>query len=339
MVVNGFNSDDYRYFRRLDDGEIFKYKNSDLGKILFAARLSTFVPDNYKIKEYPKDEIFDVVKFINMQDKIVFDARKSGACLSFGRDEVVFVSGFLYSKLFIDDVYRTHTFEDDETFKGWNEYTLNYCCQVLLEEEKKRLRRSSLGRVFDALKWQKCFQMSKIYSFKEKERFVVPRQEGDVWDLSNPDVAFLLLNQAFLANVLKSQEIIGEEKLRMFADEYKDNVPNTRRRYYKVKEGISIYSLGELVDFRQRDNSFPEGFFSIPDENLKFCECNPNNFNEDGTIKYIAISYDDTSEDLLLEQNVLKIADRLPLEEALKRYNEDQVSLEKQYVKQEIRRK
>ena len=31
-----------------------------------------------------------------------------------------------------------------------------------------------------------------------------------------------------------------------------------------------------------------------------------------------------------MEQNVLKIADRLPLEEALKRYNEDQVSLERE---------
>ena len=34
MILNGFNSDDYRYFKRAD-GSIFKYRNDQLASALF----------------------------------------------------------------------------------------------------------------------------------------------------------------------------------------------------------------------------------------------------------------------------------------------------------------
>lgn len=339
MVYNGFDSDNYRYFR-CTDGNIYKYRNDELAKALFDRRFYEIIPQNYKIREYPKDIPIDLFELIKMQDKIVFDIDESFISFHYKKGEYIIITDFFYNKIYSDDIYKRYLFEPPESF---NEYNSN---NSMIGTEKCESIESNLNGELTNLGCSlivntKNKTNSGIYIFKESKNIIIPCKKGEVWDLLRPDIAMCLLNQSFLNKMVNSAEILGEEKLSLFMDEYKDNVYNKAVRYYKIKDDFHINALWEICDpFVRHFESV--NFNYIPATNLVLCKNNKNNFNSNGSIKYISIHYSDNSSDLWIEREILKIADRLPKEEAEKMYEEDNAANElarrmseaEKYVKQ-----
>ena len=103
MILNGFNSDDYRYFKRAD-GSIFKYRNDQLASVLFNYHFLPYIsPKNFRIKDYPKDKPFNLAELIKMQDKVVFESNGSFN-LYFEKGDYAIITDFLYSKIHSDEV-------------------------------------------------------------------------------------------------------------------------------------------------------------------------------------------------------------------------------------------
>ena len=75
MVINGYNSDDYRYFEDSKTKKITKIRNEDMWRYLFkhSFLLDIFnVSEDFEFKKYPVDKTFDFNEYMKIQDDIVF---------------------------------------------------------------------------------------------------------------------------------------------------------------------------------------------------------------------------------------------------------------------------
>ena len=88
MKVNGFNSDDYLYFRitsnipynviafdSFQEGDIVKIPLQFLERYVFNGNYEIITSHSlsHEIKSYPAGEPFDLLKYIKMQDPLIFD--------------------------------------------------------------------------------------------------------------------------------------------------------------------------------------------------------------------------------------------------------------------------
>lgn len=168
--------------------------------------------------------------------------------------------------------------------------------------------------------------------------FKIPFQKEETWFLTNPAVSFLLLNQEFIREMYASEEILGEEKEMIFYEEYKDNIPNTKIRYYEIKEDVLVTNAHELdsemglEDFNHQYSSIILRMYGT----LLFCKENIENYRKDLTIKTFAILYNDSVHDRDLEEEIEKIAIRIPFEEALIKYKKDIETLNEKQERKEI---
>ena len=300
MILNGFNSDNYRYFVD-ESGNIFKYQNDLISTFCFAGSSTC----------YPKDEPFDLSRFIKMQDKITFNS-DSYIQLSFQAGDHIIISDFLDSKLFSEKVvWQKLISGPNETFSEINTNKLkNY--GTLMQPDERNEFLNSIIEPYNFMKTNQEKEALKIYKFNSSCTLYVPVEKTEVWDLLNLEMALCLLNQSFVNKISKLQEVFEKEKDELFIAEYKDNIPNTEIRYYKIKDSICVKDLSEF--------EFSCPFWLI--DYINVCKYNPNNFREDGAIQYIYAEYGDNN-DIWIEKEVLKIADRISQEEALERYNDD----------------
>lgn len=325
MIVNGFNSNDYRYFRNKETGTITKYSSESLERHLFSDnyknRLKEYI-NPYTIKPYPKDKPFDLLEFIRMQNPIVFKV-ESYLSVSFDTKDFFMVTRWLNNKMNsqkITNLFLGYTIKvlNQEIFqKLWEGERIEIVKNSLEMNEKQEMQsiRTSLHTI------QKLFQFKGPIS-----GFKIPFSKDEVWHLVNPAVSFLLLNQQFIRDTYASEEILGEEKEMLFYEEYKDNIPHTTIRYYELKEDVFVTKIHDLDDELSLED-FHHGYESIILRmfgDLLFCKENICNYRNDFTVKRIAIKYYENIYDRRVETEILKIANRISLEEALLYYQEDQ---------------
>lgn len=101
MVVNVFDSDNYRYFRNKETGKITKYSSEALEIVLFSENFKSRLREyayEYEIKPYPTQKEFDLLEYIRMQDPIVF---KYDYYLraNFDTDDFLFMTEWLNNKM------------------------------------------------------------------------------------------------------------------------------------------------------------------------------------------------------------------------------------------------
>lgn len=149
----------------------------------------------------------------------------------------------------------------------------------------------------------------------------MPYKKGESWILTEPSVFLALFNQDFIKLLSNSTEILDEEKEKIFYEEYKDNILTTTRRYYRLKENIIIDNVYQIADETSLED-FGVGFNSlvvrVNGALVDTCKYNKNNFAKFNSVKYFYVDYPDSFNDRIIEKEILKIAYRLPLVEALK---------------------
>ena len=319
MQLNGFNSNNYRYFRNKETGKIRKYSNEELKRYLFGRNFTTLLMENmveYKVKEYPTYMRFDIIEYIKMQDDIVFKY-DSYIDLNFREEDFLLVTSWLKSKMESNEI-PLHTFLLPTGAQSVRQYNLN---KIQYIDQSECLSVIDLGKLLPtSLTLTNVNHLEKntiqyAFLFNRPIEFRIPFKKGEIWKLSDIAIAFILLNQKFVDFFFHSEEILGQEKENLFCEEYKDNIPNTTIRYYKIKDEIKINELYELVgDYlieKGKNNGFNSEIARFCGD-LRICSYNPNNFNVDGSIKYFYVKYFDETCDIEMERELLKIADRLP---------------------------
>lgn len=340
MIVNGFNSDDYRYFYVNEDikwntsldeiyfikkGNIIKIPNSVLFYKLFNNNFYSRVKKNLKdftLIPYPTDKPFDLFEFLQIQNPLIFD-RTYKLNLIFEYGEYCLIDEWFKEKL--EDSTLTKFINGTSSIRENNIYELN----ALYDEEflyvagkEKILLGDNLNNMLDLVK-KPLFNGFK--SNGQTVRLAVPYYEGEKWYLTNISIALALLNQDFVKLLLNSTEILGKEKENIFYNEYKDNLQNSNIRYYKIKNNVKVHDYRKLFA-EHLDENIVDGYEYYLVNSLGkilFCEHNENNFNQDGSIKIIAVKYFNCCTNTLVEKEIFKIADRLEYKEAVKKYEED----------------
>ena len=304
MIVNGFNSDDYRYFKNKKTGKLYKFKNSSLNQLLF----KTYIHDLNT--EYPKDKLFDLIEFIKMQPPITFDA-DGYEDFHFKTDEYCLMTEWLEDRIFAKNIPIHLLFTTSETIKAHN---LDKLSQIddsekidinSIEFSNFLITLSSINNKFS------LSNLKRMYKFNRGICFRLPFKQGEKWDLSkNIGLLFLIVNHNFVKLIYDCDEILGKEKEKIFYEQYKDNIPNTTLKYYKLNDNVKVKTPFELYNL-------------YADVNICFCQYNKNNYDADGNIRYFYIKFYNTNNDLSHENNILQYATRLCQEDAIKNYTED----------------
>lgn len=356
MEVNGFNSEDYLYFRiksnipsgniaigSFQEGDIVKIPLQFIERYVFNGNYEKITSYSlpHEIKSYPAGDSFDLLKYIKRQDPLIFN--RDGSLTLYFYGPYVLINDWLKGKIESSNPSMFSGILGTTTIKEENLGSM---------EELEKLNNTQLsisnGDYNFIAEYNK--NLSQIYQMPVRKHgleFEVPFSKGEEWSFDNISLLLSLLNQNFVNLIYNSVEITGPEKDKIFFSEYKDNIPNSTIRYYCIKDGICVKKLSDLSGECSFEH-FGCGYSSlraIGSGDISVCEYNPNNFNSDGSIRCFYVDYSDGMCDYL-ESEVLKIADRVPQEEAIKMYSMDieatemhnkQVEAE-QYVKEHLSR-
>lgn len=342
MELNGFNSNNYRYFYlgrskewsgytnfsygELLENDIVKISKEDLLQKLFSHNYHRIKENIYEheVVEYPVNEPFDIFKYISIQKPIKF--RWDGVC-AFGYDEgeYALINAWMNERM----NSNRRSYHDILTpICEANRRVLN----LIREEEKIEFNNETFNFI-DTLNKQIVSSNQqlqnfepKVFKFKVNTSFELEYNKDEKWYLTDPSIFMAMFNQDFIRLLANSTEILGNEKERIFFEEYKDNINNMTRRYYKVKDNIKIYNVNVLTNEFSLEH-FGVGFSHIiTNRNAKFvytCKLNKSNFNPDGSVKYFYVDYCDDFYDRIAEREILKIANRVTFEEAKNIENEN----------------
>lgn len=305
MVINGYNSDDYRYFEDSKTKKIIRVRNDNMWRYLFkhSFLLDIFsASEDFEFKKYPIDKAFDFNEYMKMQDDIVFKYTQYFYA-HFTEGDVLPLTEWIKSKINSTQLISRFT---GTTIDSYNKERLQYVegDELSVMSKVQQLGDGSnneSGSLLESFK-----ENTPAFLFNSSIKFLIPYKKGEVWKFTNNDFLVLFVDQAELKYFLEAREIVGKEKEKIFEEEYKDNILNTTIRYYKVKDGVAI------------DDSVCGVYKEV-------CKYNQNNFNSDGTIKTFFVEYGDYFT-LDHEKEILKIADRLSFEEANKCHYEDRIA-------------
>ena len=341
MEVNGFNSNDYLYFRitanipydgmilidSFQQGDIIKIPLKSLGRYVFETknyeRITSYsLP--HEIISYQAGTPFDLLEYIKMQ--VPFEFNRDGSLTLGFYGPYVLIDDWLEKKINSSNLSNpgnqpTCSNFDIRTIKENNEWSM----QELEKFNNTQLSISNGNNNFIAEYIKNPSPIYKIHVGKYGLKFEIPFSENEKWSFDNISLLLCLLNQNFVNLIYNSFEITGPEKDEIFWSEYKDNIPNTTIRYYKIKDGICVKKIVDLCGECSLEH-FGCGYSAlraIGGGYISVCEYNPNNYNLDGSIRYFCVDFSDGISDSESEKEILKIADRVPQEEAVKLYNMD----------------
>lgn len=151
--TNDFNSDNYRYFVD-ESGNIFKYRNDLISTFCFAGSSTS----------YPKDEPFDLSRFIKMQDKITFNS-DSYIQLSFQAGDHIIISDFLDSKLFSEKVvWQKLISGPNETFSEINTNKLKNYGTLMQPDERNEF----LNSIIEPYNFMKTNQEKEVLKIADR---------------------------------------------------------------------------------------------------------------------------------------------------------------------------
>lgn len=349
MELNGFNSDDYRYFKIINDvhfghhvykkGAIIKFNQDNLKKYLFdknyhiiISNAFSYFPREYipEFKPYPVNEPFDLIKYINMQEQIIFP-QDCNLNITIENNKFLVIDKWLNEKINNEDLFNSI---DTLDYGVKNSKELNNQIFTPFSSEEiitdfKLLR--ALQQTHNHNDQQSLCNISKekfkaqAYRNKGLKKFInLNFKKGEIVNLSKPDIAMLVLNQDFINLIINSTEIIGIEKEIIFKNEYKDNIPYEPIRYYKFKDRIKLKPNEIRSLYWDMDNTFyrlyPNSNYNLYHISIPHINHDEMSLDNNGYVKYFNIYYEDGTDDYLAENEILKIADRLSQDEAIKLY-------------------
>lgn len=344
MKCNGFDSDDYRYFYletkqqwsgftnhsygKLEENEIFKLSKYDLVCRLFSSNYDKLLEDihEHKIVEYPTEKPFDLNEYIHMQEPITF---KNNGTLGFVYEygEYIYINRWMSKKM--NSTSRTKRLLKEGTIREENLKVIN----MIRDDEKIKQFNSYIALEDSSLEKKELPQQfyNQAFRFRVDTKFEIEYYEGETWVLVDSSIFLSLFNQDFIRLLANSKEILDKEKEEVFLQEYKDNIPGLKRRYYRVKDGITVERISHIVDELSLKH------FGVEFESLNLimnaymvntCRFNRDNYNLDGSVKYFYIDYMDNFNDRIAEKEILKISVRVSKEEALKIHEKNLKAIE-----------
>jgi len=354
MELNGFNSDDYRYFKVINDvhfgcrlykkGAIIKFNQDNFKKNLFNTNYDMIISNAFsyisreyipKFKPYPVNEPFNLIKYINMQEKIRIP-QDCNLNITIEKNKFLIIDKWLNEKINNEDLFSPIDILDYgvNNSKQLNKHIFTPFSTEELIPVFNLLR--TLQQNHNHSDQQSLCNISKekfktqVYKNKGHRKFInLNFKKGEIVSPSNPGIAMLILNQDFINLITNSTEIIGIEKEQIFENEYKDNIPYEPIRYYKFKDGIKLKTNEIRGLYWDMDNTFyrlyPNSDYNINHISIPFINPDEISLDNNGYVKYFSIYYGesyygDGTEDYLAENEILKIADRLPQDEAIKHY-------------------
>lgn len=371
MIINGFNSDDYRYFKMTNDlenlsifgecikgiktGEIIKIENDLLQEYLIGIKYSRYLqqiePYNYKIKKYPKDKPFNIVEFLKIQNPIT--PSTYGLNFYLQKNQLFYINKWLKEKLedpipmgtlsiayhcryttFAELNYAHQEFIKDCELNITNfPFLLNDCNHAENVEENNNsnniLSQTTTNKnITNNASLNK--HSNRMYLLSGTMEFWIHFKPEEKLYFNNPAVAILFSNQDLIKLLYNSVEVLGEEKEELFKEEYKDNIPNTNIKYYKLKDGINLppetirYSLHlekTLPYLKHLDINFPKNTGFDSEWYAGFNYYSSSDLRNDGYLKYFYINYGNNIRSNKTEKEVLKFAERLNEKEAKQHYD------------------
>ena len=353
MELNGFNSDDYRYFKIINDvhfghhiykkGAIIKFNQDNLKKYLFDKNYHIIISNAFsyfprefipEFKPYPVNEPFDLIKYINMQEKIRIP-QDCNLNIAIENNRFLVIDKWLNEKINNEDLFDPIDVLDYgiKNGKELNKQIFTPFSPEELITDFNPLR--ALQQNHNPSNQQSLCNISKekfktqVYKNNGRRFINLNFKKGEIVNLSNPDIAMLVLNQDFINLITNSTEIIGIEKEQIFENEYKDNIPYEPIRYYKFKNGIKLKPNEIRGLYWDMDNTFyrlyPNSDYNVNHISIPYINPDEMSLDNNGYVKYFSIYYGesyygDGTEDYLAENEILKIANRLPQDEAIKHY-------------------
>lgn len=347
MECNGYDSSKFRYFRLkkeenkystsfivfpyLKEDMVFKMSEESLYGNIFSRTFYRCIQrhlENFEVKRLSNEKTFDVIEFLTMQDNLVIDADYQTE-FSYETGSFCIVDSWLKEKMNDNDLYEKTWFSAPKSLAERNAEVFNWV------DDDERLSNDIIKSYALAL-WNDPVSSNsdeaEIYKFKTNTPIHFNLHKGEVLSLSNPVIALALIDQDYLKLLANSEEILGEEKETYFLADFKDFIPGTLCKYYKLKDNIRTKEIYDIRDpFRFQDfgcgykNHLVGGYCSVG-----FCEHNNDNYRNDGTIEYFYVDYRAGISDCVVENELLKIADCIPQEQAVLRYNMD-IAAEKRH--------
>lgn len=345
MELNGFDSDDVRYFYlesscdwsgitnfsygELKRNNIFKISKKDLVDRLFNKNWYHLILNAYpyEIIEYPTDKPFDIFEYIRMQRPIVF--KWDGVFgFSYEKGDYAYFDNWMREKMQSNQKSkRLFGNRDSGSIKEENERILSLIC----DEEKISFRKPFLIEGKEEEERDLSFVFNDAFKFRVDTDFEIEYKKDEIWYLTNISLFLTVFNQDFIRLFTNSREILGKEKEQIFMEEYQDNIPSTTRRYYKVKEGVTITNLYQVwgnLSLEKFNLNFESLVVSCNVKMVNTCNLNRENFKIDGSIKYFYVDYMDGFSDGIAEKEILKIAIRLPQREALNVHKNNMIAID-----------
>ena len=340
MEFNGFDSSKFRYFKLIREGNdysltscvfphlkenmIFKISEESLYASIFSENFYRKIEkhlEEFKVKRFSNEKEFNVTEFLSLQDKLIINEDYQTK-FTYDTGHFCIIDPWFKSKMKDDDLYIGTWFSDPKSLKQRNQEVFN----MIMEEEKILSEKVyQLAMNLCDNKQLTIENETEFYKFKVDTPIYFNFKKGEILDLTNPAIALALINQNLLKLFVCSEEIIGEEKENAFVKDVKDFVPGTLYKYYKVKDNITIEKINDLCR-TFINNTFNCSYCSDlvgRYGRVDFCEYNNANYRDDGTIEYFYVEYHAGISDSIIENEILKIADCLPQEEAIIRYNMD----------------
>ncbi len=340
MECNGFDSSKFRYFRLkkeedkystsfivfpyLKEDMVFKMSEESLYENIFSRTFYRCIQrhlENFEVKRLSNEKLFDIIEFLTMQDNLVIDADYQTE-FSYETGSFCILDSWLKERMNDNGLYEKTLFSDPKSLAQRNAEVFNWV------GDEERLSNDIIKSYAITLRNDLVSSNSnevEIYKFKTDTPIYFNLHKGEILSLTNPVIALALIDQDYLKLLANSEEILGEEKETYFQTDFKDFIPGTFRKYYKLKDNIRTNYINDIRDpFRFQNlgcgfkNSLVGGYCSVG-----FCKYNHDNYRNDGTIEYFYIDYRASVSDSVVANELLKIADCLPQEEAIIRYNMD----------------
>lgn len=346
MKCNGYDSEDYLYFRLneeievIGNGGVFDYVNPGNVYRLPKNKLKYYLYSSEFLNKYSDcfeeyDFIYDNQSSFNIMDLIYIQKpfivkEDSILKLRFHYNGYCLINKWLKNKMESEESCIKSIFTQ-RSIKEQNDY-------VFSDVEEREIISLNTTKILPALinKNNSLAKFVSMYKFIKDTPIHIIVKKGEQLDLTNPSLALAFLDQNFLMFIGHSEEITNEEKEQLFYKEYNNYIPGTRIKYYKVKDNVKI---NDPRDFLTRE--FPSSFGTdyrphiLDYSEKRICKRNPLNFNEDGSVKYFYIEYRDSILNIAAEEELAKIATPLSREEAIEKYKEDIIAEEKYRLEQE----
>ena len=323
MILNGFNSDDYIYlkviknvnlpdqfFMDVKKGTIVKYQIKHLRKLLIRKCLKDYLDIEFN-ENCPKYSM--LLQEVYKKIKVKYSCIRR---VSLSQGTKIPFTPWIIKKFFANETVE------------WNKRILSKLddCEISqISCQNNNLLPGKINKLKENI--ITIENQIPLITLAYSEEFAIPFQEGEIIDLNDLGAA-LFFSETMTINFLASCNLISEEeKLKLFQEEYQNRLPNGYR-YFQLHDNFPL-GVEEFTKFNfyTRKNNFDfDAYTFVTKRNYGYNKYHQENKN----IRYLWIN-----NDKILEDEILKIADEIPLAKAKELYNQEIRNKQEFNLKQE----